>query len=93
MKTYTATEAKNKFGQLLDDAQRGPVRIEKHGRGSSYVVSEADYEVIQAQKERALRDMLEESQRDIDAGRTVPMEQVHAEVREMLEQAKLDAES
>lgn len=93
MKTYTATEAKNKFGQLLDDAQRGPVRIEKHGRGSSYVVSEADYEIVQAQKERALRDMLEESQRDIDAGRTIPMEQVHAEVREMLEQAKLDAES
>ena len=93
MKTYTATEAKNKFGQLLDDAQRGPVRIEKHGRRSSYIVSEADYEVIQAQKERALLEMLEESQRDIDAGRTVPMEQVHAEVREMLEQAKLDAES
>lgn len=93
MKTYTATEAKNKFGQLLDDAQRGPVRIEKHGRGSSYVVSEADYEVIQAQKEKALRDILDESQRDIEAGRTVPMEQVHAEIREMLEQAKLDAES
>jgi antitoxin Phd len=93
MKTYSATEAKNKFGQLLDDAQRGPVRIEKHGRGSSYVVSEADYKVIQAQKERALREMLEESQRDIDAGRTIPMEQVHAEIREMLGQAKLDAES
>jgi antitoxin Phd len=93
MKTYSATEAKNKFGQLLDDAQRGPVRIEKHGRGSSYVVSEADYEIVQAQKERALRDMLAESQRDIDAGRTIPMEMVHAEVREMLEQAKLDAES
>lgn len=93
MKTYSATEAKNKFGQLLDDAQRGPVRIEKHGRGSSYIVSEADYEVIQAQKERALKEMLEESQRDIDAGRTIPMEQVHAEVREMLEQAKLDAEN
>lgn len=93
MKTYSATEAKNKFGQLLDDAQRGPVRIEKHGRGSSYIVSEADYEIVQAQKERALREMLEESQRDIDAGRTIPMEQVHAEVREMLDQAKLDAES
>jgi antitoxin Phd len=93
MKTYTATEAKNKFGQLLDDAQRGPVRIEKHGRSSSYIVSEADYEIVQAQKERALREMLAESQRDIDAGRTVPMEHVHAEIREMLAQAKLDAES
>lgn len=92
MKTYSATDAKNKFGQLLDDAQRGPVRIEKHGRASSYIVSEADYQALEAQKERELRDILEESQRDIDAGRTVPMEQVHAEVRAMLQQAKLDAE-
>lgn len=91
MKTYTATEAKNKFGQLLDDAQRGPVRIEKHGRGSSYIVSEADYEVIQAQKERALRDMLAESQRDIDAGRTIPAEIVHEEIRQKLLQMKADA--
>lgn len=91
MKTYTATEAKNKFGQLLDDAQRGPVRIEKHGRGSSYVVSEADYEIIQAQKERALRDMLAESQRDIDAGRTIPAEIVHEEIRQKLLQMKADA--
>ena len=91
MKTYTATEAKNKFGQLLDDAQRGPVRIEKHGRGSSYIVSEADYEVIQAQKEQALRDMLAESQRDIDAGRTIPAEIVHEEIRQKLLQMKADA--
>lgn len=91
MKTYSATEAKNKFGQLLDDAQRGPVRIEKHGRGSSYIVSEADYEVIQAQKERALLEMLEESQRDIDAGRTIPAEIVHEEIRQKLLQMKADA--
>lgn len=91
MKTYTATEAKNKFGQLLDDAQRGPVRIEKHGRSSSYIVSEADYEVIQAQKERALLEMLEESQRDIDAGRIIPAEIVHEEIRQKLLQMKADA--
>ncbi|MEE2567179.1 type II toxin-antitoxin system Phd/YefM family antitoxin [Hyphobacterium marinum] len=92
MKTYSATEAKNKFGQLLDDAQRGPVRIEKHGRASSYLVSQADYDALEAQKVRELREMLAESQRDYEAGRTVPMEQVHAEVRAMLEQAKRDAE-
>lgn len=92
MKTYSATEAKNKFGQLLDDAQRGPVRIEKHGRASSYIVSEADYQAIETQKMRELKEILDDSQRDIDAGRTVPMEKVHAEVREMLEQAKLDAD-
>ena len=27
-----AGEAKNNFGLLIDDAQRAPVRIEKHGR-------------------------------------------------------------
>jgi prevent-host-death family protein len=91
MKTYTATEAKNKFGQLLDDAQRGPVRIEKHGRSSSYIISEADYEIVQAQKERALKDILDESQRDIDAGRTIPAEIVHEEIRQKLLQMKADA--
>lgn len=91
MKTYSATDAKNKFGQLLDDAQRGPVRIEKHGRASSYIVSEADYQALEAQKERELKDILDESQRDIDAGRTVPAEIVHEEIRQKLLKMKADA--
>jgi hypothetical protein len=33
--SVTATEAKNRFGQLLDQAQRGPVFIEKSGRGTA----------------------------------------------------------
>ncbi|PIW27705.1 MAG: hypothetical protein COW29_10750 [Rhodobacterales bacterium CG15_BIG_FIL_POST_REV_8_21_14_020_59_13] len=41
---------------------------------------------------RELKAILDESQHDIDAGRTIPMELVNAEVYEMLEQAKLDAE-
>jgi hypothetical protein len=31
----TATEAKNRFGQMLDAAQAGPVIIEKSGRRHS----------------------------------------------------------
>lgn len=32
MKAITAKDAKNKFGEMLDTAQREPLTIEKHGR-------------------------------------------------------------
>lgn len=44
MKTMNATEAKNKFGQLIDEAQAGPVAIQKNGRNVAYVVSKDEYE-------------------------------------------------
>lgn len=44
MKTITAIDAKNKFGQLIDAAQRQPVTVTKKGRASVVVMSAADYE-------------------------------------------------
>ena len=44
----TATEAKNRFGQLLDQAQRGPVFIEKSGRRHSVLLSVEDYDRLVA---------------------------------------------
>lgn len=43
MKTMTATEAKNRFGELLDNAQAGPVAIQKNGRDVAYLISRDDY--------------------------------------------------
>jgi len=43
METVSALEAKNKFGQLLDQAQRGPVVVTKNGRDSVVVVSAHSY--------------------------------------------------
>ena len=40
----TATEAKNRFGQVLEHAQRNPVVIEKAGRRHSVVLSAAQYD-------------------------------------------------
>lgn len=48
MKTVAAKEAKEKFGQLLDTAQREPVTIEKRGRAVAVVLSIADYERLEA---------------------------------------------
>ena len=55
MSTISANDAKARFGQLLDDAQREPVTIEKHGRPVAVVVSKAAYDEIEAMKLERLR--------------------------------------
>ncbi len=44
MKTINATDAKNRFGELLDSAQSGPVAIQKNGRDVAVLMSKSDYE-------------------------------------------------
>jgi prevent-host-death family protein len=44
--SVTATDAKNRFGQLLDQAQRGPVFIEKSGRRHSVLLSAEHYDAL-----------------------------------------------
>lgn len=52
MVTMTSAEAQNRFGQLLDTAQREPVAITRHGRPAAFVVSPSDMEEILREKER-----------------------------------------
>lgn len=44
MNETTAKDAKNRFGQLLDAAQRGPVRVTKNGRSVTVMLSVEHYE-------------------------------------------------
>ena len=44
MKVTTAKEAKNRFGQLLDTAQRSPVSITKNGRVVTVMLSVEHYQ-------------------------------------------------
>lgn len=46
MKAIAAREAKNKFGSLMDAAQREPVAIEKHGRPVAVMMSVEEYRQI-----------------------------------------------
>jgi len=46
MTTVSATQAKQRFAELLDKAQRGPVRIQRHGRDLAVLVSAEEYERI-----------------------------------------------
>jgi prevent-host-death family protein len=48
VKSVPASQAKDNFGLLIDDAQRAPVRIEKHGRPVAFVLSAVDFEALTA---------------------------------------------
>jgi antitoxin Phd len=43
MKTITATDAKNRFGQLIDMAQFEPVRVQRQGRDVAIVLSPEEF--------------------------------------------------
>lgn len=44
MQTFTANEAKTRFGEFLDAAQREPVRVMRHDRVVAMLVSAQDYD-------------------------------------------------
>lgn len=46
MTEISATRAKQQFAALLDAAQRGPVRIQRHERDVAVLVSAEEYERI-----------------------------------------------
>ena len=51
-KTMTATEAKNRFGQLLEMAQAEPVHVQKDGRDVGIVISPEQYRQFTEQAAR-----------------------------------------
>lgn len=61
MQTYTANEAKTRFGEFLDRVQREPVRVMRHDRVVGVMVSAQDYEAMRAFYADRLRHTLSES--------------------------------
>ena len=48
MAEITATEAKNRFGELLEMARTEPVAIQKNGRVAAYMVSAEQFEQMKS---------------------------------------------
>lgn len=53
MAAITATEAKNKFVQVLEMAQAEPVRIQKNGRDVAIMLSPEQYGAAGSEQQRA----------------------------------------
>ena len=88
MRKMASGEAKNRFGELLDAAQREPVTIEKHGRPVAVVVSAEDYEEMEAAKLEALRMKIQRGLSDVEAGRVTDAETVFTELEDLIDRAE-----
>lgn len=55
--TFSAKDAKARFGEVLDEALGRPVGITRHDRLTAYIVSKRDFEAIMA-KVQDLEDQL-----------------------------------
>ncbi len=66
MQTFTANEAKTRFGEFLDRAQREPVGVLKHHRMVGVMVSVQDFEAMRA----FYADRLRKTMREIADGAT-----------------------
>ena len=84
MRTMAALEAKNRFGELLDTAQREPVIIEKHGRAVAVMVSAEEFKELEALKLARLRSEIRKGLDDIEAGRTIDGDEAFRALRERL---------
>jgi len=67
MQTYTANDAKTRFGEFIDHAQREPVRVMRHDRVVGVMVSAQDYEAMRAFYADRLRHTMDRAA--ADAGR------------------------
>ena len=52
MTTATSTEVQTRFGEYIDCAQREPVSIKKNGRKYAVLLSQEEYERLQAAEDR-----------------------------------------
>ena len=69
MRTMSAKDAKNHFGELLLEAQKAPVAIEKNGKPVAVVYSFEEHHHIEQAKLEWLRAAIAEADADIAAGR------------------------
>ncbi len=86
MKTFSAKEAKQHFGELMDTVQREPVSIEKHGRPVAVMLSEVEYEEMKLER---LRSALAVGEAELDRGEFADysLESLQAELDKEREQS------
>lgn len=61
MQTFTANEAKTRFGEFLDRVQREPVAVMRHERMVGVMVSAQDFEAMRAFYANRLQHTLNEA--------------------------------
>jgi prevent-host-death family protein len=83
MRTFTANEAKQQLGRVLDTARTGPVTITKHGRPEFVLTSKEDYDSMAALKYNHLKQEVTKGFDALDRGEfsTRTFEEILAQVK------------
>ena len=82
MRTMSAKDAKNHFGELLLEAQKAPVTIEKNGRPVAVVYSFEEHHHIEQAKLEWLKAAIAEADDAVARGEEVEWtEELTAEIR------------
>ena len=81
MEKIAATDASNRFGQLLDMARAEPVTIEKQGREVAVMLAVEEYRRMEAELEGNAKRRLQQSIADMEAGNLQSAEEVLAELK------------
>ena len=68
MQSVTANEAKQNFGQVIDQALQGPVSVTKHGRPSVVITSDSDYKDLLEMKRKLLQAEVQKGFESLDKG-------------------------
>ena len=61
MQTFTANDAKTRFGEFIDLAQRAPVRVVRRDRVVGVMVSAQDYEAMRGFYANRLQQTLDQT--------------------------------
>ena len=86
MNTFTANDAKQRFGELMDQALQEPVSITRHGRPSVVVTSDAEYRELLALKYEVLKAEVRRGFESFDQGApATPVRSVDDIARAVLE--------
>lgn len=68
MQSVTANEAKQNFGQVIDQALQKPVSVTKHGRPSVVITSDANYKELMEMKRKLLQSEVRKGFESLDRG-------------------------
>lgn len=83
MRTMSAKDAKNHFGELLLEAQRAPVTIEKNGKPVAVLLSFEEHEQVEQLKLERLRAMIVEADEAVARGEVYEWtDELMAEIRD-----------
>ena len=77
MRTYSSTDAKREFGEVLIKSQRSPVSVTRNGKPIAVIMSNEEYQKL---KRQALRAALIEGEESGDAGE-LDMEEIKQKAR------------